>query len=77
MIFLMNEVGNIIILKMHNSFKPLKADDIQLPQNVAHVYKTKNNHIPEVSNFQLLKILMNHTLIHGLCIDLKLDDFVC
>jgi len=72
---LMNEVGNVIILKIHHSFKPLKADDNQLLQNVAHVYKTKNTHIPEISNLQLLKILMNRTLIHGLCIDLKLDDF--
>jgi hypothetical protein len=74
MIFLINEVGNVT-LKTHNSFKTLKTDDNQLLQNLAHVYKSKNTHIPEISNLQLLKILKTRTLIHGLCIDLKHDNF--
>jgi len=39
------------------------------------VYKTTSTHIPEISNLQLLKILMNRTLINYLCVGLKLDDF--
>ena len=41
------------------------------------IYKTTSTHIPEISNLQLLKILMNRTLIHDLCIDLKLKNSFC
>jgi len=39
------------------------------------IYKTTSTHIPGISNLQSLKVLMNRTLIHDLCIDLKFYDF--